>query len=85
MPFQRAVMFRPGFIQPLHGIRSKTTLYRTIYAILAPLYPLLKRLPGFVTSTERLGRAMLAVAKNGAPKPVLESRDINAIAEGVSG
>jgi uncharacterized protein YbjT (DUF2867 family) len=75
-----AYMFRPAFIQPQHGVRSKATLYRTLYAVSGPLYPVLRRLaPGFLTSSETLGRAMVAVAANGAPKRILETSDINAI------
>ena len=75
--FARAYMLRPGYIQPLHGIRSRTPLYRVLYALLAPLVPLLRRVaPGAVTTTEQLARAMLAVAKGGYPRPVLEMRDI---------
>ena len=33
MPFKAAYMFRPGIIQPLHGIRSKTKAYQTFYTI----------------------------------------------------
>lgn len=78
LPFRAACMFRPGVIQPLHGIRSKTRLYRVLYALLAPVLPLLRRfLPGSVTTTEQVGRAMIAVAKHGAPKPILETSDIN--------
>jgi hypothetical protein len=36
-------------------------------------------LPGLVTTTEQIGRAMLKVAREGALKTVLECRDINAI------
>jgi uncharacterized protein YbjT (DUF2867 family) len=80
LPFKASYMFRPGFIQPLHGIVSKTKLYRAIYAVLGPLYPLLNALmPSYVTTTERVGRAMLRVAKHGAPKKLLENRDINAL------
>ncbi len=79
MPFKGAYMFRPGFIQPLHGIKSKTPLYSAIYAVVGVFYPLLKHLPAFVTSTEQLGRAMIEVAKHGASKHVLESADINAV------
>ncbi len=80
LPFKSAYMFRPGFIQPLHGIRSKTRLYQFLYDILAPIQPLLKgRLPKYITTTEQLGRAMITVAKNGYPKPILESLDINAV------
>ena len=78
LPFKAAYMFRPGVIVPLHGIKSRTMLYRVPYAVLGPLLPLLKRLfPKYVTTTEKLGRAMLIAAKRGAPKPVLESADIN--------
>jgi uncharacterized protein YbjT (DUF2867 family) len=80
LPF-KAVMFRPGFIQPLHGITSRTVLYRALYAVFSPIFPVLNALaPGAVTTTERLGRAMLAVARRGAPKPVLETGDINEVA-----
>ena len=79
MPFKAAYMFRPGFIQPLHGIRSKTRLYNVFYLIAAPLLPLLKRFQRYVTTTEKLGRAMIAAAKRGAPKKVLESIDINSL------
>lgn len=82
LPFKAAYMFRPGFIQPLHGITSKTGLYRAIYTVIGPLSPVLSRLPGFATTTERLGRAMIAVAKKGYPKKILESSDINAVASG---
>jgi uncharacterized protein YbjT (DUF2867 family) len=79
MPFKAAYMFRPGYIQPMHGVRTKTRLYGAIYAVVAPLYPVLKKfLPRYVTTTEQLGRAMLSVAETGFPKQVLESSDINA-------
>jgi uncharacterized protein YbjT (DUF2867 family) len=80
MPFKAAYMFRPGYIQPMHGVRTKTKWYGTAYAIMAPLYPLLRRLfPRYVTTTEQLGRAMISVARTSATKRVLESNDINAI------
>jgi uncharacterized protein YbjT (DUF2867 family) len=73
-------MFRPGFIQPLHGVRSKTRLYASLYSVSAPLFPVLRRLfPSAVTTTERLGRAMVSVAVQGAPKRILETTDINEI------
>lgn len=80
LPFKAVFLFRPGFIQPLHGIRSRTRLYRVVYALAAPLMPLLKRLvPEQLTTTEQLGRAMIAVAAHGCARPVLEVRDINAL------
>ena len=78
LPFKAAYMFRPGVIVPLHGIKSRTLLYRIPYLVLGPVLPLLNRLfPKYVTTTEKLGRAMLTAAKRGAPKKVLESADIN--------
>jgi len=80
LPFKAAYMFRPGFIEPLHGVRSKTPAYRIGYALTSPLMPLLRRaLPNFILSTEQIGVAMLAVAKHGAPKQILESSDIRAV------
>ncbi|WP_242342690.1 NAD-dependent epimerase/dehydratase family protein [Anaeromyxobacter terrae] len=85
LPFASAYMFRPGFIQALHGITSRTRLYRALYPLLSPLFPVLNALlPDQVTTTERIGRAMLAVAKRGAKSPVLETRDINELARGAA-
>ena len=82
LPFKAAYMFRPGFIQPKHGIVSKTRSYRILYAVLTPAIPVLKLLmPKMLTTSEILGRAMLAVAKSGAGKTVLESPDINALGQ----
>jgi len=78
MPFRAAYMFRPGYIQPLHGIRTKTKWYGALYAVMGPLYPLWKRLlPKYVTTTECVGRAMLNVVRHGAPKHCVENQDIN--------
>jgi hypothetical protein len=67
----------PGIIQPLHEIRSKTKVYQAFYTVLGPLLPVLNRpLPNSVTTTE-VGRAILKVAKQGAPKQVLDNQDIN--------
>ena len=80
LPFKAAYMFRPGFIQPLHGVKSKTALYRIPYAILGPFNSLfLKFFPKYATNTEVLGRAMIKTARQGSPKRVLESQDINAL------
>ncbi len=79
--FPRAYMFRPGYIQPMHGVRAKIAWYNAVYAVLGPLYPLLKRVvPSMFTSSEAVARAMLRAAQHGAPKRVLETPDINALA-----
>jgi uncharacterized protein YbjT (DUF2867 family) len=83
LPFKAAYMFRPGLIQPLDGIRSKTRVYRFLYGLAAPIMPILRKLfPNFVLTTEQVGRAMIAAGREGAPQRVLESRDIRALAAG---
>jgi uncharacterized protein YbjT (DUF2867 family) len=43
-------LFRPGYVQPMKGIRSKTALYRAVYTVLGPFFPVLRRLaPRYVT------------------------------------
>ena len=83
LPFKAAYFFRPGFIQPLHGVVSKTRWYMALYAVIRPFSSVLvRRFPGIATTTERLGQAMINVAADGYSKPVLESADIN-IASGM--
>jgi uncharacterized protein YbjT (DUF2867 family) len=83
MPFKAAYMFRPGVIQPMHGVRSRTAAYRILYSITAPLLPLLRVLfPNQILTTEDMGLAMLAAVRRGAPTRVLESRDIRQLASG---
>lgn len=77
LPFKAAYMLRPGIILPMHGIKSKTTLYRVGYTLMTPLYPALRKLfPRAITTTEHLGRVMLRLARSGYSKPVLEPADI---------
>ncbi|MEW2514763.1 NAD-dependent epimerase/dehydratase family protein [Streptomyces sp. NPDC046870] len=77
-----AYMFRLGFVQPVDGAVSRTPLYRRIYRVTAALHPLLGRLfPRYVTTTDAVGRAMLAVARPGSNAPaVLRNSDINHLA-----
>lgn len=80
LPFKAAYAFRPAYIQPLNGIVPKTKWLRAVYAVVGPLYPVWKALFGkYVTTTAQVGRAMIHVAREGAPKRVLENRDINEI------
>jgi uncharacterized protein YbjT (DUF2867 family) len=78
-----AYMFRPGLIQPLDGIKSKTAAYRILYGLTKPLLPLLRRaLPNLVLTTHEIGLAMLAVAKRGYEKRILETQDIRTVIGG---
>ena len=59
-------------------MRSKTGWYRWFYTLAGPLLALLLPIaPGFVTTSERLGRAMLKAARGDVGSGILESRDIN--------
>ena len=81
LPFKAAFMFRPGYIQPLRGIRSKTRWYQVFYDVTRPLYPILRWLfPRYVTTTVNIGRAMIHVAATGGSKQILSSVDINQLA-----
>lgn len=72
---------RPGFIQPRNGITSRTRIYRYLYSWSSWLFPLLKKVaPKYVTTTENLGRAMVALAKGAAAPKLLRSDEINRLA-----
>ncbi len=80
LPFKAAYMFRPAGIQPLHGVKSRTAWVQAIYVVASPLLTWLDRVaPKYMTTTEQVGRAMIKVARDGYPKPVLESEDINRV------
>jgi uncharacterized protein YbjT (DUF2867 family) len=80
MPFKAAYMFRPGFIEPLYGVQSKTPVYRVFYTLIKPLLPLFRlAFPDYVLTTQQIGQAMLNVVRHGCAKRVLESRDIRAV------
>jgi hypothetical protein len=78
--FKAHYNFRPAMIQPMRGATSTITSYRMVYAVMKPFYPLLKRIPKYVTSTPEVGRAMIRAARDGAPKQTLENADICALA-----
>jgi uncharacterized protein YbjT (DUF2867 family) len=76
-----AYMFRPGLIEALDGIQSRTPVYRIVYKLAGPLMPMLRwAMPNQVVTTREIGRAMLAVAERGYEKRILESKDIRAAA-----
>ena len=86
LPFKAAFMFRPVYIQPLKGIRSKTRWYQAIYDVMGPFYPVLRRLlPRYVTTTVSIGRAMIQVAAAGYSKQILFSADINQLSASAGG
>ena len=81
LPFEAAYMFRPGYIQPMKGVRSKTRLYQTVYNVVGPFYPLLKRVfPNSLTTSRTLGRAMIQVVLEKPEAKILAPKDINGLA-----
>jgi uncharacterized protein YbjT (DUF2867 family) len=81
LPFRAAYMMRPGFIQPLRGVRSRTPLYQKFYVVLAPLVGIARKLfPGHVVTTVEVGKAMIRLAAQGDGKKILDPADIRRLA-----
>jgi hypothetical protein len=84
--FSRVYLLRPGFIQPVKGVRSKTAWYQAFYTAVAPLSPLLRlAFPGLATTTAALGRALIQLAVTGFSRPIVTTRDINRLAATAGG
>ncbi|HEY0379932.1 MAG TPA: hypothetical protein VGC87_23660 [Pyrinomonadaceae bacterium] len=78
--FPNAYMFRLAVLRPMHSEVSKTRWTRISYTLFRPLLPLMRAIvPGAVITTEEMGRAMIRAAREGAPKRVLENRDLIAL------
>jgi uncharacterized protein YbjT (DUF2867 family) len=76
-PFRGLYLMRPAYIQHRKGVKPSYAFYR----LLTPLFPVLKFLfPGWVSSTEEVGLAMIHAVLFGAEKQTLESSDIIALA-----
>lgn len=71
------VMLRPGGIQPV-GVHSPHAKLDTMYRLAGPLMGLGARLvPGLMTRTDRVGRAMLQMLREDHPPAVVENAEIN--------
>ena len=80
LPFRRAFMFRPGFMKPTAGQQRVLPLYKYI----GWLYPVARKLtPAFVSTVREVGQAMIAAVQHGYPRPVLEVRDLVALANSI--
>lgn len=78
LPFKKTYMFRPGYIQPMKGIKSKTGWYNALYFVFKPLFPIFKFLAtDAVTTTVDVGRAMICCAKESPEIKILTAKDIN--------
>ena len=81
MGFEDAYFFRPNYIQPLRGIRSKTGWINVVYSLIGFSYNLfLKNLPAAATDTSRLGRAMIHAIQFRPKLKIYNTREINALA-----
>ncbi|HEY9025240.1 MAG TPA: NAD-dependent epimerase/dehydratase family protein [Burkholderiaceae bacterium] len=71
--FRRAVMFRPGMMRATKGQKNLKGWYHAI----AWIYPIGRALaPGKFCTLQEVGRAMINAASAGAPRHILEVRDI---------
>jgi uncharacterized protein YbjT (DUF2867 family) len=81
LPFRAAYMFRPGIIEPLHGIKPKSLVYRLAYWLLLPYLRVFRYFwpQSRLTTTEQVGKAMIAVVRRQPAQRILEVPDINAL------
>ena len=74
----RTVMLRTGGVRPVEGVRSPHAAMAALYAVGAPLMGICMRLmPGLVTTTQHVGRAMLQLARQASPPAIVENAEIN--------
>ena len=79
----RSYLFRPGFIQPLKGVRSRTAMYERLYAVIRPIVPVLRSaFPNAITTTVEVGRALIRVVREQPDDVVLEQRRIVELGRG---
>ncbi|WP_339420461.1 MULTISPECIES: NAD(P)H-binding protein [unclassified Pseudomonas] len=77
LPFKGVYLFRPGIIQPLQRLRSKTPSYRYFYYLASPLLSLIRWIaPSAIVTTESIGKAMLNAARQEGGRTIVEARDI---------
>jgi uncharacterized protein YbjT (DUF2867 family) len=79
--FKKTYIFRPGYIQPIKGVKSKVKLYNLIYFICSPFFPFLNRFfPELITTSERLAQAMLKLTLDKSTETYFDNELINTIA-----
>jgi uncharacterized protein YbjT (DUF2867 family) len=78
LPLKSAFMFRPGYIQPIKGLKNTYKIYK----IVSPLYPIFKKLfPKYVNTLSEIGLAMINVVRFNYDKKIVECVDIREYAE----
>lgn len=78
--FKDAYAFRPGGILPKKGVKSRTAWYNAFYVITKPLFPLMEKSKNITTSS-RLGIALINTLVNPPRLKILENKDINELAK----
>lgn len=78
--FKDAYAFRPGAIIPEKGVKSKAAWINTLLIIMRPLFPLMKGMKS-VTTTSKIGQAMINSISESTANKLLEAQDINRMAE----
>jgi uncharacterized protein YbjT (DUF2867 family) len=85
LTFKKVILFRPGLIQPLRGIKAATQWYNTIYIILNPFMGLIKAMAGdSITNTTNLGLAMIGCLLVEDPPVILDNKKINQLASKIT-
>ncbi|GLP95483.1 NAD-dependent epimerase/dehydratase family protein [Paraferrimonas sedimenticola] len=82
--FKDVYLFRANAIIPERGVKSKTTWVNWVYWLTRPLFPLMRRRDS-ITTSRRLGHAMIQAVLQPQPLKHLENRDINALARSYRG
>ena len=77
--FAKAYAFRPGFIIPERGIRSRTKFNDNIYRVFRPFFPLFKKMKS-VTTTGRIAQVMIKTIHMKQTEQYLENPQINELA-----
>jgi hypothetical protein len=73
LPFKDVYAYRPGYIQPIKGLKNAYKIYK----VFVPLYPILEKIfPKYVGTLEEIGNSMINVTLNRYDKKVLEVVDI---------
>ncbi|PSR53108.1 epimerase [Adhaeribacter arboris] len=78
LPFKRAYMFRPGFLEPTPGLKNTLKMYSYIRWMVPLVKPFLFN---YMSTLRELGLAMIHAVERGYAKPVLEVKDIKALAK----
>jgi hypothetical protein len=78
LPFKQVFAFRPGYIQPIKGLKHTHGFYNYIQW----MYPLiLRHFPNMACTLEQLGKAMINATCIGYTSNIIESKDIISLSE----